>query len=93
MAVAVYAVPDVAVAEKVALLQVSAVTEAEAALTVKVNVQDWPPNVIAKEAVPEEPGVPVILKVRLPEPLANVPAAKVAVSPVTPVDEIAVPAA
>jgi len=64
-----------------------------AEFTVKVNVQDWPPNVIAKEAVPEEPGVPAILKVRLPAPLANVPAAKVAVSPVTPVDEIAVPAA
>ena len=40
----------------------------------------------AKLAVPPEVGVPVIVKVRLPEPLAKVPEPRVAVSPVTPVE-------
>jgi hypothetical protein len=42
--------------------------------------------------VPDEVGVPVTEKDKLPLPLANVPACKVAVKPVTPVELIAVPA-
>jgi hypothetical protein len=64
-----------------------------AAFTVTAKLHVCPPKVIAKEAVPLDAGVPAIAYVMLPAPLANVPAAKVAVSPVTPVDEIAVPAA
>jgi hypothetical protein len=56
------------------------------AKTVLFNVQVWPPMFIAKLAVPALAGVPVMVKVKLPEPFANVPAAHVAVSPVTPVD-------
>ena len=40
----------------------------------------------AKLAVPFDAGVPVMVKVKLPEPFANVPAAHVAVRPVTPVE-------
>jgi hypothetical protein len=40
----------------------------------------------AKLAVPLDAGVPVMVKVKLPAPVAKVPAAHVAVSPVTPVD-------
>ena len=43
--------------------------------------------------MPEDSGVPEIVKVRLPDPLANVPACSVAVRPVTLVDDIADPAA
>jgi hypothetical protein len=40
----------------------------------------------AKLAVPLVAGVPVMVKVKFPEPFAKVPAAHVAVRPVTPVD-------
>ena len=40
----------------------------------------------AKLAMPILAGVPVIAKVKLPVPLRKVPAAIVAVNPVTPVD-------
>ena len=40
----------------------------------------------AKLAVPALAGVPDMVKVKLPTPLANVPAAHVAVRPVIPVD-------
>ena len=40
MAVAVYAVPDVAVAEKVALLQVSAVTDADVVVVVSSSLHE-----------------------------------------------------
>jgi hypothetical protein len=60
--------------------------------TVTEKLQVCPPKVIAKAAVPVDVGVPAMAYVRLPAPLANVPAAKVAVRPVTPVEEIAVPA-
>jgi hypothetical protein len=43
---------------------------------------------MAKEAVPAAEGVPVMG----PAPEANVPAANVAVNPVTPVEEMAEPA-
>ena len=56
------------------------------AKTVLVKVQVCPPIFNAKLAVPLAAGVPVMVKVKLPEPFANVPAAHVAVSPVTPVD-------
>ena len=54
--------------------------------TVLFNVQVCPPMFKAKLAVPALAGVPVIEKVKFPEPFANVPAAHVAVRPVTPVD-------
>ena len=56
--------------------------------TIIVNVQLCPPTEIAKLAVPLEAGVPVMVYVTLPLPLAKVPALKVAVSPVTPVEEM-----
>ncbi len=54
--------------------------------TVLVKVQDCPPILKAKLAVPLDDGVPVILNVNEPAPLAKVPAIKVAVRPVRPVD-------
>jgi 1-acyl-sn-glycerol-3-phosphate acyltransferase len=54
--------------------------------TVLVKVQVCPPILIAKLAVPLVAGVPVIVYDKLPAPLAKLPAAKVAVKPVTPVD-------
>ena len=54
--------------------------------TVLFKVQVCPPRFNAKLAVPLDAGVPVMVKVKLPEPFANVPAAHVAVRPVTPVD-------
>ena len=39
-----------------------------------------------KLAVPLDTGVPVIVYVKLPAPLSKVPAVRVAVNPVTPVD-------
>jgi hypothetical protein len=63
-----------------------------AASTVTEKLQVCPPKVIEKAAVPVDVAVPAMAYVRLPAPLANVPAAKVAVSPVTPVEEIALPA-
>jgi hypothetical protein len=54
--------------------------------TVRLSVQPWPPRLSAKLAVPEPEGVPVIVYVRLPLPLDSVPAASVAVRPVTPVE-------
>ena len=69
----------------VAIEQLNAVTLA-LANTVLVKVQVCPPMLNTKLAVPELAGVPVMVKVKLPEPFANVPAAHVAVSPVTPVD-------
>ena len=64
-----------------------------AAFTVNTKLQLWPPKLTEKIAVPAADGVPVIAKERLPVPFANVPAASVAVNPVTPVDIIATPAA
>ena len=40
----------------------------------------------AKLAVPLVAGVPEMIKIKVPAPLSKVPAANVAVSPVTPVD-------
>jgi uncharacterized protein (UPF0254 family) len=54
--------------------------------TVLFRVQVCPPMFKAKLAIPALAGVPVIVKVKLPEPFANVPAAHVAVRPVTPVE-------
>ncbi len=54
--------------------------------TVRVNVQVCPPMLNAKLAVPAALGVPVIVYASEPLPLANVPAARVAVRPVTPVE-------
>ncbi len=79
------AMPCVSVPLLVAVEQLSAVMLA-IGKTVLFKVQDCPPMLIAKLAVPALAGVPVMVKVKLPEPFANVPAAHVAVSPVTPVD-------
>ena len=51
-----------------------------------VAVQDMLPNEISKDAVPVVDGVPDTLYIKVPEPLASVPACREAVSPVTPVD-------
>ena len=66
--------------------------EVAAALTVNESVQLCPPREMAKEAVPAAEGVPVMGYVTEPAPEANVPAANVAVNPVTPVEEMAEPA-
>jgi hypothetical protein len=68
------------------------VVDVLAASTATVKLQVCPPKVIEKEAVPVDVGVPAMAYVMLPAPLASVPAAKVAVRPVTPVEEIALPA-
>jgi hypothetical protein len=56
--------------------------------TVSVSVQLCPPKLNAKLAVPLAVGVPVMVYVILPAPEANVPAVRVAVRPVTPVEAI-----
>ena len=70
----------------VAVEQLNAVMVPIGKSTVLVKVQVCPPILKAKLAVPLVDGVPVILNVNEPAPLAKVPAAKVAVKPVTPVD-------
>ncbi len=72
----------------VAVEQFKAVIVPTGKATVLVSVHDCPPMLNAKLAVPLEAGVPVILYVKLPAPLSRVPAASVAVKPVTPVDVI-----
>ena len=78
--------PWVNVPVLVAVEQLSAVMVPTGRFTVRVKLQVCPPILNAKLAVPLDAGVPVIVKVKLPAPLANVPAAHVAVRPVTPVD-------
>ena len=80
------AMPCVNMPLLVAVEQLSAVMVPTGGFTVLVKVQVCPPMFKAKLAVPLDAGVPVIVKVKLPSPLAKVPAAHVAVSPVTPVD-------
>ena len=80
-----------AVADKVAELQLNVETVAEVLATFKESEHDWPPKEMANTAVPSDAGVPAIEKVMLPVPLLSVPPLSVAVSPVTPVDETAVP--
>ena len=70
----------------VAVEQLSAVMVPAGGFTVLVNVHVCPPMFRAKLAVPFDAGVPVIVKVKLPAPVAKVPAAHVAVRPVTPVE-------
>ena len=70
----------------VAVEQLSAVMVPTGGFTVLVKVQVCPPTLNAKLAVPLVAGVPVIVYDKLPAPLAKLPAAKVAVKPVTPVD-------
>ena len=72
----------------VAVEQLSAVMVPAVGFTVLVKVQVCPPMLNEKLAVPLLAGVPVIVYVKLPAPLSKVPAAKVAVKPVTPVDVI-----
>jgi hypothetical protein len=79
------AVPDISVPVFVAVPQLRAVT-VPTGNTVRVKVHVCPPIFKAKLAVPLALGVPVIVYVILPAPTANVPAANVAVNPVTPVD-------
>ena len=61
---------------------------AKAVCTETVNEHDCPPMVKAKLAVPLVLGVPEITRLNEPDPLAKIPAVKVAVKPVTPVDEM-----
>ena len=77
--------PWVSVPLLVAVEQLSAVMLA-LGKTVLFNVQVCPPMLSAKLAVPALAGVPVMVKVKFPAPVAKVPAAHVAVRPVTPVD-------
>ena len=60
----------------------------ELELTINVKLPVCPPILIAKLAVPLVVGVPVMVYVKVPLPLAKVPEAKVAVKPVTPVEVI-----
>ena len=78
--------PWVKVPVLVAVEQLSAVMVPAGGFTVLVNVQDCPPMFKAKLAVPFDAGVPVMVRVKLPAPVAKVPAAHVAVRPVTPVE-------
>ena len=70
----------------VAVEQLNVVMVPAGGFTVLVNVQVCPPMFRAKLAVPFDAGVPVIVKVKFPAPVAKVPAAHVAVRPVTPVE-------
>jgi hypothetical protein len=79
------AMPCVNVPLLVAVEQLNAVMLA-VGRTVLVKVQVCPPMLSAKLAVPALAGVPVMVMVKFPEPFANVPAAHVAVRPVTPVE-------
>lgn len=54
--------------------------------TGRLSEQVCPPNEMAKLAVPEAAGVPEMVYVTVPLPLAKVPADKLAVNPVTPVE-------
>ncbi len=80
------AMPCVNVPALVAVEQVKAVIDPAGSPTDLVKVQVCPPILSAKLAVPLEAGVPVIVYVKLPAPLSKVPAASVAVKPVTPVE-------
>ena len=80
------ALPWVNVPVFVAVEQLSAVMVPTGGFTVLVKVQVCPPMFNAKLAVPALAGVPVMVMVKFPEPFAKVPAAHVAVSPVTPVE-------
>ena len=70
----------------VAVEQLKAVIVPRGRFTILVKVQFCPPILKAKLAVPLDAGVPVMVKVKLPAPLDKVPAAHVAVRPVTPVE-------
>jgi hypothetical protein len=80
------ATPKVSVPLLVALAQVKADMVPTGKATVLVRVQVRPPMLSAKLAVPPLAGVPVIVYVKLPAPLVKLPAANVAVRPVTPVE-------
>lgn len=54
---------------------------------VRLRAQLCPPKLSAKLAVPVVAAVPLRVRVMLPDPVATVPADKVAVRPVTPVEE------
>jgi hypothetical protein len=80
------ATPWVKVPALVAVEQLSAVMVPIGKSTVLVNAHVCPPMLKAKLAVPFDAGVPDIVYVNDPAPLSKVPAARVAVKPVTPVD-------
>ena len=80
------ATPCVRVPVLLAVEQFKAVIVPAGSPTDLVKLQVCPPMLRAKLAVPLEAGVPVIVYVKLPAPLSKVPAASVAVKPVTPVD-------
>ena len=62
-------------------------------LTVSERLHDCPPKLTANNAEPAVVGVPETENDKLPAPVAKVPACKVAIKPVTPVEAIDVPAA
>ena len=51
-----------------------------------LRLQLCPPTVMAKVAVPAEAGVPVMVRLKVPAPMAIFPWESVAVNPVTPVE-------
>ena len=55
-------------------------------------MHDCPPTAIEKVAVPAAVGVPVMTKLAVPFPFANVPSDSVAVKPLMPEDATPVPA-
>ena len=78
--------PCVNVPILVAVEQLSDVIVPAGRFTVLVNEQVCPPMLNEKLAVPLVVGVPVNVYVNEPAPLSKVPAVRVAVNPVTPVD-------
>ena len=80
------AIPCVNVPVLVAVEQLKAVMVPIGKSTVLDKVQVCPPTPMVKLAVPLDAGVPVMVKVKLPAPLSKVPAVRVAVNPITPVD-------
>lgn len=86
LTVAVVAIPLKSRPLTVAAAQSSWVMAAAGSFTVADTLHVCPPSDSANVAVPAEAGVPEMLSTRLPAPEATLPAAAVAVRPVTPVD-------
>ena len=71
-------------AQKVLLAGYCAASEA----TLIARLQLWPPIAMANVALPAEAGVPVMVKLNVPAPMAIFPWESAAVNPVTPVEEM-----
>ena len=81
------ATPEISVPMLVAEVQLMVLDMAAiGGLTIMVKVQLCPPKLMAKPVMPGELGVPVMVYVKFPAPVAKVPAESVAVKPVIPAD-------